>query len=270
MADARGAALGGTAAASGKGLNALHWNPAGLVSVSGHEIAVSHIRGFEDTNTEFIGLLWKRRPGHAVALSLMSNNINGIEFRTHPSQHPEGIISAHDFYTGLSYAAAINEEVQIGITVKYLYQKIYFSRSSGFSGDLGIMYSPKDRDYKFGAVLRNAGTMSALENEKPQMPALISAGGSYRLSPFSDNKNQIELSGEYEIIFEGDNYIHFGLDYSYNSRYNVRMGFISGFEDTRLSAGGGVLLNRYCFDYAFQPDVTAFGNQHIMTFRLLF
>ncbi|MFC1729289.1 PorV/PorQ family protein [candidate division KSB1 bacterium] len=268
--DAHGAALGGAFTASGTGLSAVEWNPAGAVLGSGHEVALGHIRGFEDTDSEYFAFLWKRSEKRILALSLFSNNIEGIEFRTRPTEKPEGIISAHDFYTGLTYSMRYGPHMQFGSTFRYLYQKIYSSSASGFSADFGARFAPEDSRYAFAIVLKNIGSMRALRYESPTMPALLRVGASYCRLIDSGSSHLFEISGEYESLFEGDDHMYFGIDYGYNRTYHFRSGYITGFEEGRMSTGAGLSINRYTFDYAYLPDITAFGNQHIMTFRLHF
>jgi len=268
--DAHGAARGGALTASGTGLSAIQWNPAGLVLESGNQVMISHARGLEDTDSELFSLLWKRKENQAFALSIFSNNIDNIEFRTKPTASPEGIISAHDFYAGLTYSTVYADNFQIGVTMRYLYQKIYHSDASGFSGDLGVRYAPAGRPYAFGAVLKNMGDMAALRDENPTMPALFRMGSSYTLNFQSADMHSVELAAEYETIFDGDDYLHFGLDYRYNRLYHVRLGYISGYESGRMSAGAGISKGRYTLDYAYLPEITSFYNQHLLSFILGF
>lgn len=263
--DARGIALGGAMTSTGSGLSALLWNPAGLVSGSSNEIVVSHMRGFDDIDTEFIAFLLKRGSDTAFALSILSNNIGGIEQRTGPSESPNGIISAHDFYTGFTYSQKINSSLQAGITGKYLYQKLFFDSASGFSVDIGAQYKLEEKKLQFGISLKNVGRMGAFLKDKPTMPALLQAGTGYTISR---SDHVLTLIGEYEVLFNGNNSARFGLEYEYYGRYSFRAGYLTGFEDRGMSIGTGMALQRFVLDYAFLPDVTAFGNQHIFSLRM--
>jgi len=263
--DARGIALGGAMTSNGAGLSSLLWNPAGLVSGRSNEILVSHMRGFEDIDSEFIAILLKKGAGKAFAISLFSNNIGGIEQRTGPSESPNGIISAHDFYAGFTYSQRINSNLQAGVTGKYLYQKLFFDSASGFSADLGAQINLEDEKLQFGVALKNVGWMGAFLEEKPTMPALLQVGTGYTILRSS---HDLTLTGEYELLFNGNNNSRFGLEYEYFGRYSLRAGYITGFENRGFSIGTGIDLQRFVFDYAFLPNVTAFGNQHIFTLRL--
>ncbi|MFC1556230.1 PorV/PorQ family protein [candidate division KSB1 bacterium] len=269
-ADAAGAARGGALTASGTGLSAVHWNPAGLAENNGHQIYISHIKGFEDTNSEYAGLLWKRNDRQTFALTLLSNNIEGIEFRTKPTEEPEGNISAHDLYAGVSFAYKYRQDIHIGLSAKYLYQKIYLYDATGFAGDLGVRYIPEGKPYKAGIALRNIGSMQAMRSEKTEMPALMRAGATYTFTLDEKDFRSIEVSGDYEVIFDGDNHTYLGVDFRQESTYHISFGYVNGYDTGRFSYGGGVSVGKYGFDYAYLPEITSFGNQHILTLRLLF
>jgi len=263
--DARGIALGGAMTSIGAGLSSLLWNPAGLVSGSSNEIVFSHMRGFNGIDSEFIAFLLKRGPDKAFAISLLSNNIGGIEQRTGPTVSPNGIISAHDFYTGITYSQRINSNLQAGVTGKYLFQKLFSESASGFSIDLGAQYKIEDKNVQFGLALKNVGSMGAFLKEKPTLPTLLQAGTGYT---FSSSDHDLTITGEYELLFNGNNSARFGVEYEYYGRYSFRAGYLTGFEDRGLSVGTGMALQRFVLDYAFLPDVTAFGDQHIFSLRL--
>ena len=266
--DARGIALGGALTASGTGLGALHWNPAGLARSTSNEAVFSHSRGFDGIDTEFIGLLLKKGADKAAAISILSNNIGGIELRTRPTHTPDGIISAHDFYAGISYSHLMYKHLYAGITVKYLYQKIYFNSASGYSGDIGACYILEDRGLLFGIALRNVGSMGAFSHKKPTMPALIHAGAAYNLPFLPDDKHSVQISGGYELLFKGKNRLHSGAEYRYAEKYSLRAGYVTGFESKGLSLGIGITVRQFGLDYAFLPDVTSFGSQHVFSIRL--
>ena len=266
-ADAAGAARGGAVTATGAGITAVQWNPAGLVAGGGNEVSVSHINGFEDTDSEYFGFLWKRSEKHAVAVSLLSNNIDGIEFRTKPTAAPEAYISAHDLYAGITYSRVISGSLQAGATVKYLYQKIYSATGSGLAGDAGIRYTPAGRAYSAGLVIRNIGSMGALDTEKPTLPALMRAGAAYRIE---FDSRIVEISGDYEVIFDGDNHTYVGADYSHKGRFHIGAGYVSGYDSGRATFGGGMRIRGYAVDYAWLPDITTFGNQHVFTVGWIF
>ncbi|MFC1477023.1 PorV/PorQ family protein [candidate division KSB1 bacterium] len=268
--DAAGAASGNAYTASGSGLSALHWNPAGVVQADRHEIVFTHLSGFADMNSDFFGVSWKQKESQAFALSFFSNNIDDIEARSRPTLQPDGTISAHDFYFGLTYSRKLSSSLRIGTTARYMYQKIYLYDATGVSGDIGLQYTHGKGDLTAGAVVRNIGSMNALKTEKPTMPTLARVGAAYALSFPNKNQHVLQISADYETIFEGDNHLYTGCNYGINQKYNIRFGYITGFESGRFSAGGGIFIKRYSFDYAYLPDVTSFSNHHILTFSMIF
>ncbi|MFC1493289.1 PorV/PorQ family protein [candidate division KSB1 bacterium] len=266
--DARGSAMGGAMSASASGLDALQWNPAGLFSAGSSELVFSHMRGLDDIDTEFFGFLWKKTEKHIFAFSVLSNNIGGIEQRTHPTDEPDGIISSHDFYAGMSYATVLNDKFEIGITAKYLYQKIFTYSATGFAADFGVKYNLPEYDLVLGAALKNIGSLGKLKSEKPEMPAMLSTGLLYKLPFLRDGDHTFNITADYQMFFSGDDHVLGGFEYIFRNSYSIRGGFVSNYEERGLSFGGGINYKIYVLDYAYLPNVTSFGDNHLITFRV--
>ncbi|MFC1565165.1 PorV/PorQ family protein, partial [candidate division KSB1 bacterium] len=243
--DAGGSAMGGAMTASATGLNALQWNPAGLYSAASNELAFSHMSGLDDIDTEFFGFLWKKTEKHIFAFSVLSNNIGGIEQRTQPTENPDGIISSHDFYAGLSYSTILFDKYEIGITAKYLYQKIFTYSATGFAADLGVRYRLSEYDVVIGMALKNLGSLGALKSEKPDMPALLSTGILYRLPVLKDSEHIFNVTADYQVYFSGDDHAAGGLEYSFRNSYSLRTGYVTNYEERGLSFGGGLEYKIY-------------------------
>ncbi len=266
--DAKGSSLAGAMTAHSSGLNSLHWNPAGLNSAEKTELSFSHLSGFDDISTDFFGFLWKRRPDQAIGLSVFSNNIGGIEHRTKPTSTPDGIIDSNDFFAGLSFSRRLNDDLDIGISVKYLYQKLFTYSARGMSADMGAIYKIVDKGLQFGVVLRNLGSMSAYRTEEVEMPSIFASGVSYIIPYFDDSENKVYISADYEVHFNNSNHVLTGIDYTRSNKFSLRAGYFSGYEEKSLSYGGGINYKRYVLDYAYLPDVTSFGSNHLVSFYI--
>ncbi len=266
--DARGSAMGGAMTASASGLNALQWNPAGLYSAGSSEIEFSHLSGLDDIDTEFFGFLWKKSEKNIFAVSVLSNNIGGIEQRTHPTDEPDGIISSHDFYTGFSYATVIYGKYEVGITAKYLYQKIFTYSAKGYAADIGIKYNLPEYDLVVGAALKNIGSLGELKSEKPEMPAMFSAGLLYKIPVIQDSDHEFNMTADFQMYFSADDHAAAGLEYIFRNSFSIRGGYVSNYEERGISFGGGINYKIYLLDYAYLPNVTSFGDNHLISFRV--
>ena len=269
--DARSGAMGGT----GISLQIFPWSSKELLKTTSSVATFTHIRGITDTDTEFLGIIINRGKSNAVGLSILSNNIGNIEFRTRPTAAPEGIISAHDIFAGISYFRTPQEGIQFCITARYLYQKIFFNTASGYSTDIGVRYIPKNSKLSFGAGVYNLGSMEAFISEKPVMPTMARIGAQYALLSRSDVSHRLVCSTEYERLFSvrdisasggiGKNSGHFGIEYQYRSILCFQCGYVTGYEEQGFSVGAGIAADRIKFDYAYLPDRSSIGNQHIVT-----
>jgi len=263
--DARSGALGGT----GIALSVIPWNPSESVQKPASAAAFTHIRGINNTDTEFLGIIFKKGTAGAFGLSVFSNNIGGIEYRTLPTAAPQGIISAHDFFTGVSYFRIPQEGWQLGTTIRYLYQKMYIYNASGYSADCGLRYVPKSSRFSIGAGVYNLGSMNAFISEKPEMPKTIKIGGQYAFKPDASSIHNAVIIGEYEHLFTGKNSGHFGIEYCYRQMLFIRSGYATGLEERGFSAGAGIVRDRIGLNYAFLPDRSSVGSQHIFTVHII-
>lgn len=268
--DARSGALGGALTSSGSGVSSLMGNPAGVVNADGNAAGFSHVNGFQDISSDFIGLIWKRNDNQAFAFSLFTNSINGIQYRTRPTARPISSISWNDVFFGFTYSQNYKADWKTGVSVKYLYEKVYFSSAKGISVDAGLIYAPPDKKYTLGFSLKNAGGMEALNYRKPDMPTLIQLGAGYTIEYGAGKKYSFEFLGSFEKLFDGGSFERIGIEAGYEKEYYLRFGYISGFDKSRFSLGGGLIVNRFGFDYAYLPNITSFSNQHNLSISILF
>jgi hypothetical protein len=82
--------------------------------------------------------------------------------------------------TGISLGYKINKNLSVGVTGKYVFEKIYVDEAAGLAFDFGTNFS-KD-NYSFAVVLSNLGSVDELKNQSSKLPTSVRIGGSYRLS----------------------------------------------------------------------------------------
>ncbi|MEK9139278.1 MAG: PorV/PorQ family protein, partial [Bacteroidota bacterium] len=177
----RGLAMGDAMSAAVSGAPATYYNPAGLLAPQGtstSQLMFMHKEWIQDTRVEFLGASIMLDEENAIGFSLNSTTVSDIEIRTRPGT-PEGSFTARNFSLGASYARSIAEDLDIGITGKFLYQKILIDESSGFGIDLGAQYKTSVENLSVGAALANIGSMQGLRGEKTKLPTLLRIGPAY-------------------------------------------------------------------------------------------
>ncbi|MGE5315956.1 MAG: PorV/PorQ family protein [Acidobacteriota bacterium] len=261
---ARTIAMGETGAASSADASAPYYNPALLSFAAQTDLSLMHKEWIADISTEYFGAAI---PGETVALGFSFNatNTGSIDVRTQPGD-PAGTFNAHDMAITGSAGVKLSDELAIGISAKFLYEKLYVDEASGYAVDLGAAYrvSPS---LTLGAALSNLGSMNEMRNEALTLPSLLRAGASYAGTMSEDFAWR--ANAELVTIFkQSESHVHLGGEVSYDKTVALRAGYETGYDAKAFTGGIGVAYGMLAFDYAFVPFSSGFSTTH--TFSLSF
>ncbi len=267
--DGRSSAMGGAYTALASGASAAYWNPAGLAGTEKENVILTHHVLLSDLTQEYAAV--KFNSGlHHFSLAVNVFTIPGIEIRgEEPSADPDGTVDAVNFYSALSYARSFGEKWQAGITVKYLFEKLYLSSAGGFAVDFGIKYNSLIKNLDWGLTLQNAGKMEQLKEQASPLPLLLRTGFAYRL-PYSIFEQNPVLTSDFEYVKDGQTSLRVGGELPLMGGLALRTGarFGSGF--FQWSAGIGLNYEAFYLDYAFAPNPYELGTSHQFTLGLYF
>ena len=266
-AGGRAAGMGEAYTAVTNDASAVYWNPAGLAQLEQGEFIFTHNKWFQDISHEFLAISFLVG-NNAFGISFISNNIGGIERRVKPSAEPLGIIDARDIMLGFSFARSFKSNLKWGISIKYLYEKIYLESTYGMAADLGIIYQLPIQGLSVGAAVQNFGKMSKFKNETPKLPATLKSGIAYKL-PFQPSGN-ILIAADIVKIIDGTFHANFGFEYDLKNLLAFRGGYLTGYDERSIQGGMGLKFNRYRLDYAYAPFSSDIGNSHRISFGMKF
>ena len=261
--------MGDAQVASVSNAFATYWNPAGLASER-RSIAGSHRIWVGDVRAYDIAAQLPAGRNSAWGLSLTATDSGDMEARTQPGE-PEGMFSAQFINAGVSYARAIRG-LRIGITGRYLRERIFDTNASGYAFDAGIQADLLSRSLNVGASVRNIGRMSELEFERTPLPRLLQGG--IALSPlqivgYTDNVRLLDLALALETshLFD-DNLtrLHVGISVKVMELVDLRGGYVSSDELRDYTFGLGLSFDGIYADYAYIPFEGGFdGPGHILS-----
>jgi hypothetical protein len=262
---ARSIAMGEAYTALATEHSSLFYNPASLRFARNHEVQLMHKEWIAETSSEYLGasILGEN---FSYGFSVLNTSVGEIEIRTKPGP-AEGTFSAQNFAMGMTFSFSIDEQIAVGLTGKLLYEKIFIDEASGYGIDIGGSYRYSD-DLMFGASILNIGAMNALRSQASELPTTVRAGAAYYYSA-TDN---ISLTGAADLIKTlNDSQLHFntGVEAVYDHLLAIRAGYKTGYSNTSLSAGFGVLYGIVKFDYAFVPFTEGFTSTHTFSFSFL-
>ena len=259
-AGSRAVGLGEAYTAVANDASATYWNPAGLLNLNGTELIFTHNKWLQDITNEFAAVAF-RTGKNAFGISFMSNTIGGIERRVRASAEPLDVLTAHDIMFGLSYARRFGENLNLGMTAKYLYQKIYVESASGIAVDFGLQYATPLQGLKAGVALQNFGFMSRLQQESTKLPRIVRLGLAYQL-PFQILNGDFLLAADWMKLLESASHLNLGFEYNFINYFALRFGYQTNYDDKAIHGGFGVTFNRYLLDYAYVPFSSDLGNSH--------
>ena len=136
---ARAMGMGGSFVAHADDIYSLYWNPAGLTKVEAVTISAVQTQWFADISHNFFGFVLPVDGSSAIGAQVITLNMDEIEITTIDDPHGTNeFYDASDLAIGLSYAKRLTNYFALGVTGKYIQQKIYNESASTFAFDIGL------------------------------------------------------------------------------------------------------------------------------------
>jgi hypothetical protein len=269
----RGVSMGDAMSGLVEGAAATYYNPAGLLPSDQEPMATQlmfmHKEWIQDSRTEFLGAAMPLGEKNALGVSVLSTTVSDIEIRTRPGP-PDDTFTARNFALGLSFAQAIGTEVRLGLTAKFLFEKILVDEASGYAVDVGVQVKTPLEHLTAGVVVANIGGMSVLQNEKTALPTLLRIGPAYTIGLASEEYT-LNLAADFMHIFpEKHGYVNTGAEFMFGRIVAGRLGYQFGSQGRGLSAGLGMSYGIVGLDYAYSHLAEDLGNSHTLSLAVTF
>ncbi len=261
--DARAVGMGEAYSAVAGDAAAVYWNPAGMLKAKKSNVLFNHNEWIQGIRGEFVALSLVREKS-AWGFHLRSFNIGEIPVRIIASSEPLENTSANYFSAGLSYARRLHPRIDAGVTVKYLFEKIYVESATGFGVDVGLAYRVPVSGLNLGLTLQNFGKMNNLRSESTNLPLITRIGGHYQLPVFS-SRFQGSLASDIVLITHESVKIHLGTEWFLWQQIALRGGILSGYDSRSVSLGLGFNRPSIRLDYGFVPFGEDLGSTHRFT-----
>ena len=161
-AGARGAALGGSFAALANDVEALYWNPAGLVLLERPGFTAGTYTYLAETRYSWAGLAFPMSGG-ARAIGLHAGTFGFGEQPVYTVENPEGdgtVYRVRETYVGLTYSQSFSDRFSAGITGKFISDQLGSTSASAFAVDFGTNFHALvgQRPIRASFVIQNLGS----------------------------------------------------------------------------------------------------------------
>ena len=241
-------------------------NPANIVALSSYTIDFSHNSWIEDVGSEYLSIAGPLSIG-SISIAIKSSSVDGIEIRTIPGPS-EGTFSYKNACFQVTYGLSVSDNFSLGISPKYLYEKIYIDETNGFGLDAGILYHSHIDGLTLGASITNIGKMSAYYSEQIDLPSALHIGGTYSMPM---NNWDIRLACAYSPeLGLAIHHFNFGAECAFNRIIALRAGYQTGFENHGFCFGMGITYKPLVISYAFVPFSFQMGNAQTISAAIQF
>ena len=191
-----------------------------------------------------------------VALSARLSHSDGLERRTGATLEPLGEFGVYEWTAGAAWSRQLATRLRVGAGIRFVRQSIFDETASGAHADVGLLF--ETAGWNVGAAIRNAGTMTDLDQAATDLPLQIRLGASRRQGPLL-----LAAAGH---VKDGELDLHTGAEWQAVDRLLLRAGYNSG--DTQgLSYGAGFEMAPWRLDYAYLPFGDGLGPAHRFSLR---
>jgi len=276
----RAVALGGAYVAVANDASALFWNPAGIASVGNQSMHFTHVAWWSTIRLNAAAYALRLGTQGALGASVTVLSMDPMPVTTELT--PEGTgetFTSTDLMIGLSYARALTDKFNVGLTVKYVQENIWNESASGVAFDVGTQYTLWFNDFTIGMSLTNFGgdlkmdgrdlefkynrdptaipkerlAPAKLEPSDYPLPLHFQVGAAMNLYKSENFGWKIAA----DVTHPNDNYerVNVGTEVGVFERLFLRAGYRYNYDDEDLTLGIGVALpigdSKALFDYAY-------------------
>lgn len=191
---ARPIALGGAYVAVDEGIESIYWNPASIARIAGAgEATFNHANWLVETNYDFAAFSLNMGTLGTLGVHFISFRVPEEKVRT--IEFPDGTGQVWDYNSmalGVTLARNLTDRFSIGVTAKFIQEKLFNETAQAGAIDLGVFYHTPWPRLKLGASITNFGTKMRLRGRDtfinvapvPSDGAVNEVPAEYRLDSF--------------------------------------------------------------------------------------
>ncbi|MFH1379364.1 MAG: PorV/PorQ family protein [bacterium] len=267
---ARAAALGEAYTAMIHDPDAYFFNPASISLQQNPELSAMYQTGIADIS--FGSLIYAHPLGiwGTPAIGVLYSDAGSIDVNVTGQPRAYKKAQQDTAYT-IGYAARFFDMLSIGIGSKFIDSTLVedFSDSTA-AADAGVLFETPLKGLLAGGSILNMGSGLNYKSEADPLPKTYRAGISYIYSLFTEEENLYTflLAGDFFKTLDEDSKSGVGLELTRNN-FALRLGYKIHTDIEGLTAGIGIQIQRYSFDYAFGL-VEDLDHNHRLSFHVHF
>jgi tetratricopeptide (TPR) repeat protein len=243
------------------------WNPAGLGSVEGPELAATYNDSMQDVTNQYLSVAYPLRYGSTLGLNL--TRLSVAPFQGYDAQGTKtGKVGASDLAVGGAYGRALlKDEIErpvlnVGAGVKVISETLDNASARTAALDLGAVYYIRPANYwmskapaqefRVALAVKNVGPGLKFDKRSSPLPMAATLGGSWHSHP--GGSDSLILSLDQTYANDEKYYVALGAEYVAFQLVSFRAGFRTGQDiGSGLRVGVGFRLSVMDIDYSMSP-----------------
>jgi len=262
----RAAAMAGAVVSNSDDASSLFWNPAGIVGVKSGALFAAHADWWATVKLNHAAYVQSFDDIGSFGVSVTVLSMDAMEVTT--EDDPEGTgqtFDAQDVMIGASYARRLTTEFSVGVTAKYIQQRIWNESASGVAFDVGTQYRIGFRDLTIGMSMSNFGANmtyagrdlsvdytvdpnnsnvrlapASLAAEEFPLPLYFQVGIS--MSPYTSENFSVLLAADVAHPNDNQERVNVGAEVTVLGQLFLRGGYRFGYDIEKATMGVGVAL----------------------------
>ena len=243
---------------------AMYWNPAGLTGLSSANLSLTNVDWIGDVqlNHVSLGKPWGDYAAFGISLTALSMG----EMQVTTVEQPEGTgenFTASSYCISLGYARKMTDRFSVGLSGKYIWERISEERASGFAFDFGTMFYTGFKSLRMGMNIANLGPemkmegpeLGAYHDPQPENPNCDDVKSKLAVDPYDlpltfrfglaydlveSPESKLTVSMEAKHPNDNTQQASLGGEYLWKELFSLRAGYKLNCEEEGLTFGGGV------------------------------
>ncbi len=263
--------------------NAMFYNPATLSTITNKKVSAGFGKYLLDINFGALSYAQKYKDIGWFGFGIKYFDYGNFD-RTDENAVPTGeTFSANDLMVSVGFSNYIYDEINYGITLKYIYSGIAEYKSSAMALDFGLLYLIPGPQIGLSFGVNNLGAqLSSYIDTKERLPLDVRIGFSKRLehTPVKLNVTFAKLTESREKFIQHIKAFSIGAEFIFSDNVSARLGYDNeNRQDLKLgtslgiagfSTGLGIKFgDKYMFDYALN-SLGKVGSTHRVNIGYIF
>jgi hypothetical protein len=233
---ARQVAMGSAVTSLNGDVNNMFWNPAGVALLNETmQASFTHNNWIAGLEQEVAAVSYNLQDIGTIGVGFMTFGVSNIPADrdygyTDPQLHAQEIdlvgSSTYDYQDLLLQATIsryITDNLTLGLSVKYINEKIDDQNATAIAFDLGSVYDIGVMGWSIGARINNLGSDIKFYDYASPIPLTFSIGTS--LVPIEVGKSSVLMAVDLVKPQDGQQYYYTGLEYNYDKMVFLRLGW---------------------------------------------